>query len=49
MRNQKLSGMAESLFLINFCIKSYIEKTVQNRTPTGNAEETCLRFGQNGP
>ena len=49
MRNQKLSRLAESLFLSNVYIKSYSRKTIQNRTRTGNAEETCLRFGQNGP
>ena len=44
MRNQKLSRMAEPLFLIKVYIKSYSKKTIQNRTPTGNAVEICRKL-----
>ena len=46
MRNQKLSGMAESLFLINVYIKSYDQKTAQNSHLHRKRRKTKIDIGQ---
>ena len=44
MRNQKLSRMAEPLFLINVYIKNYSEKTVHKSIPVENTTKKSRKF-----